>query len=294
MINYSIIIPHYNSVELLQRCLDSIPQRKDLEIIVVDDASSTEYVDFHFFPGKDRSDVHVIFSTQNGGGGKSRNIGLKKARGRWILFADCDDYFTENLVHVLDKYANDQHYDIVYLNSQIDKDGLIELHKFNTYIENYLNKRIYAEKVLRYGMFTPWSRMVKLELIKKHNLLFEEIRVGNDAMFCLNCSKVATRITAVSTIVYSYCKFSRGSYCTQNRSKVNNIDSRIELGLRMNKLYGSVNYLFKESFIENYLLASDSIYRKEYRKSCIKKNVNFVACVYNFVICCFGRLLRII
>ena len=36
-INYSIIIPHKNSAILLKRCLDSIPQRNDIEIIVVDD-----------------------------------------------------------------------------------------------------------------------------------------------------------------------------------------------------------------------------------------------------------------
>ena len=41
MINYSIIIPHKNSPELLNRCLASIPQRNDIEIIVVDDNSDS-------------------------------------------------------------------------------------------------------------------------------------------------------------------------------------------------------------------------------------------------------------
>lgn len=38
-INYSIIIPHKNSAGLLQRCLDSIPQRDDIQIIIIDDNS---------------------------------------------------------------------------------------------------------------------------------------------------------------------------------------------------------------------------------------------------------------
>ena len=37
--NYSIIIPHRNIPQLLQRCIDSIPSRDDLQIIIVDDNS---------------------------------------------------------------------------------------------------------------------------------------------------------------------------------------------------------------------------------------------------------------
>jgi glycosyltransferase involved in cell wall biosynthesis len=45
-INYTIIIPHKNIPHLLQRCLDSIPRRNDLQIIVVDDNSDEDIVDF--------------------------------------------------------------------------------------------------------------------------------------------------------------------------------------------------------------------------------------------------------
>lgn len=44
MINYSIIIPHKNISSLLRRCLDSIPERDDLEIIVVDDNSNEKTI----------------------------------------------------------------------------------------------------------------------------------------------------------------------------------------------------------------------------------------------------------
>ena len=38
--NYSVIIPHYNIVPLLERCLKSIPDREDIQIVVVDDNSN--------------------------------------------------------------------------------------------------------------------------------------------------------------------------------------------------------------------------------------------------------------
>ena len=48
---YSVIIPHKNTPELLQRCLASIPKRVDIQVIVVDDNSDLDKVDFYHFPG---------------------------------------------------------------------------------------------------------------------------------------------------------------------------------------------------------------------------------------------------
>ena len=62
MINYSIIIPHKNIPNLLQRCLDSIPNREDVQIIVVDDNSDPNIVDFDKFPGLNRSHFEVNFT----------------------------------------------------------------------------------------------------------------------------------------------------------------------------------------------------------------------------------------
>ena len=43
---FSLIIPHKNIPSLLQRCLDSIPVREDLEIIILDDNSDSDKIDF--------------------------------------------------------------------------------------------------------------------------------------------------------------------------------------------------------------------------------------------------------
>lgn len=50
---YSVIIPHKNTPELLRRCLSSIPKRGDIQIIVIDDNSDLDKVDFYHFPGMD-------------------------------------------------------------------------------------------------------------------------------------------------------------------------------------------------------------------------------------------------
>ena len=90
---YSIIIPHKDIPCLLQRCLDSIPPRDDVQIIVADDDSSPDVVDFAHFPGSDRTDVEILFTKEGRGAGYARNCGLARAKGRWLVFADADDFF---------------------------------------------------------------------------------------------------------------------------------------------------------------------------------------------------------
>lgn len=90
---YSIIIPHKNIPDLLRRCLDSIPQRPDIQIIVVDDNSCSDKVDFAHFPGREREGVEIVYTREGLGAGYARNVGLRHAKGRWLLFADADDYF---------------------------------------------------------------------------------------------------------------------------------------------------------------------------------------------------------
>src|SRR5690554_1026331 len=94
-INYSVIIPHKNIPDLLERCLQSIPIREDIQVIVVDDNSDPDKVNFLEFPGLNRKNTEVYFTKEGKGAGYARNVGLTKAKGKWLIFSDADDYFNE-------------------------------------------------------------------------------------------------------------------------------------------------------------------------------------------------------
>ena len=89
---------------MLKRCINSIPRRDDIQIIIVDDNSSSDVVDFEQFPDLDRK-VDLIFNKKQGGAGLARNKGLEIAKGDWILFADADDFFAEDAFVLFDKYC---------------------------------------------------------------------------------------------------------------------------------------------------------------------------------------------
>ncbi|HCE47407.1 MAG TPA: glycosyltransferase family 2 protein, partial [Prevotellaceae bacterium] len=72
---YSVIIPHYNSPDVLTRCLASIPDCENIQVIVIDDNSSPIIVDFDHFPGCERTFITLLFNKNNKGAGHARNLG---------------------------------------------------------------------------------------------------------------------------------------------------------------------------------------------------------------------------
>ena len=136
MYNYSFIIPHKNCPDLLQRCVDSIPERDDVQVIVVDDKS-----DEGKKPAlKHRKNLQVIFLdvSQSKGAGRARNVGLEHAKGKWLLFADADDYYVEGFINILDHYI-DGYNDVVYFGF-VHRDGVSGNDMYNLDFQKYVSE----------------------------------------------------------------------------------------------------------------------------------------------------------
>ena len=243
--SYSFIIPHKNCPDLLQRCVDSIPEREDVQIIVIDDNSDADKK-----PSINRKGVEVVLldAEHSKGAGRARNVGLGHAKGKWLLFADADDYYTDFLPILLDKYIDDNTTDIVYLNAcMFDEND--DIRPFNTHlINNYLNNVKGAEMRLRYGMWTPWSRMVKKSIVDTNSICFDELPAGNDIIFGLKCSRYAKVIRVESEIIYKYFKPRKGSCTDKARDKM--IDTRLALICNVIKFNREVGYNSRTNLFE--------------------------------------------
>ena len=208
MINYTIIIPHKNSIKYLQRCLDSIPDKNDIQIIIVDDNSDA--VEINNFPGLNKKNTEVYFTKEGKGAGYARNIGLSHAKGKWLLFADADDYFNDGFYDVIEKYVNSD-YEIIYFSAtSIDNNSGAKANRNKNIVKviNNFNKEKYKTfEDLIFKNWTPWSKMFKHKYIKQKNLLFEEVKVGNDALFVLesgiNAKKIAVDKYPIYCVTYS-------------------------------------------------------------------------------------------
>lgn len=194
---FSFVIPHKNSPDLLKRCLDSIPVRKDIQVIVVDDNSSTDFFDINAVRQYRDGDYEVYVINDNKGAGRARNEGLRRAKGKWILFADADDYYTDQLPSFLDRYSDVDDVDIVYFCCN----GLDE---YNCWIRQYADGDTSLDKRIRFNSWVPWNKMIRTDLIHKHGIFFEEIKSGNDAKFSLLNSYYAESVRVDTNILYTY------------------------------------------------------------------------------------------
>ena len=114
-IKYSFIIPAYNAERVIKRCVESIQkiQVRNLEIIVVNDGSvdnTKEYVQLLI-----KNDARIrLINIDNGGVSNARNIGVRNAVGKYILFCDADDfYFAKNFM-LLDQLLDKNEIDVLH------------------------------------------------------------------------------------------------------------------------------------------------------------------------------------
>jgi len=203
--NYSIIIPHKNIPHLLQRCLDSIPRRKDVQIIVVDDSSDSGKVDFTNFPGLNDPYVEVVFAKNDDdrkGAGYARNLGLERATGKWLIFADADDYFMPCFNKTLDKYINDES-DIIYFyvtSIDIDTLQLSNRHLLTVHFMDQIQKTNNWD--LACTLLTPWGKFIKRNIVTNNNIFYSEVLMGDDILWGVKVMNVAASKKISKEIIY--------------------------------------------------------------------------------------------
>jgi len=232
MINYSIIIPHKNSVNSLLRLCNSIPDDDDIQVIIIDDNSDVA-VDKQFQDIELNSNIEIVFCDVSKGAGGARNIGLQKAKGKWVLFADSDDYFTIHLENLLIENV-DSGAEIIYFNTDSRDENEKQTYRHLRYsklVYDFLNDNK-KENALKYYFTPPWAKMIKRDLIVQNNIKFDEIVASNDVMFSLKTASFAKKIKACKDILY-VITLSKGSV-TQIISKTH-FNSKFKTALNANK-----------------------------------------------------------
>jgi len=234
----SIIIPHFNGSHLLKTLLASIPHDKGIQIIVIDDKSES----FHIKAiEKLKSSYNFEFYQNNGNksAGACRNIGLEKAKGEWVMFADEDDYFVDGFYKKVSNYF-DKNVDVVFFTPTswyIDTGKLADRHlSFKKIISNYIkNKSKKNEFSLRYNFISPWSKIIKKEFLYSNNIIFDEGPIGaEDVMLSTKIGYFMKNFDVSEDVVY--CRVVRYGSITR-------VLSEYQFNIRLNTRISRINFL---------------------------------------------------
>ena len=181
---YSVSIPHFNSPQLLSRMLKSIPERDDIQVIIVDDGSENENV--VLLKQLHHKNLEIIFLEENKGGGFARNVGLQQAKGKWFISADADDYFSDDAFEVFDQYKDENIDCLGFCVLCVDTNtGEVTRELVaNRNVSEYLKKRTRkSENLLRFHNLESWNKLVSMNFIKKYDIHFEDCRINIDVLY---------------------------------------------------------------------------------------------------------------
>ena len=106
MTNLSIIVPVYNTEKYIKRCFESLKNLKDTEIIVINDGSADNSENIINEFAKSQSNI-IYYKKENSGIADTRNFGMEKATGKYIMFVDSDDYIDDDLIPELEPFMKE-------------------------------------------------------------------------------------------------------------------------------------------------------------------------------------------
>lgn len=237
-IKVSIIVAAYNIEDYIERCLDSLVNQtlKDIEIIVVNDGSTDNTcLKVEQFSNKD--DRIVLINQENKGSIEARKIGLNRARGKYILCVDGDDWLETNALEIL------------YNNAELNSSDIVLYQAFKTYgneknvFKTYDRCKQYSLEELLLGKIRPtmWSKFIKLDYIYSNNIQFpSNISFAEDlaascALFIFN-----PKVSIENTPLYNYY--------IRSTSITNTINSKV---VEISDAFSFIKKILKENKIDN-------------------------------------------
>jgi len=194
----SIIVPVYNVGPYLTKCMESLCNQtlKDIEIIAVNDCSTDDSLTILNEFGKKDPRIRIINHEHNELTAKTRNDGLKIARGEYIGFVDGDDYIDSDFYEKLYNLAKSTNSDIAKGQIKaINEDGTIAIANDN-------------EKINKNGKYEFMGNLLtaiyKRSLLQKHNVKFYI------DFFCFQIQAVyyANKIVCSNDTFYNYVRHS--------------------------------------------------------------------------------------
>lgn len=224
IIKISIIIPVYNVENYLEDTIESVLRQSytNIEIILINDGSTDNSKKVCESYAAQYGFIYLI-DQENGGLSKSRNVGMKKASGDYIIFLDSDDFWEDNLLDILVEYLY-ENTDVDYLFFRHSEYFETTKHKkekslnIDPEIINQLRGPDILSYILEKEKYFPWYAclsIIRSEFIRENNLLFHVDRNYEDVLWTPEVFMNAHKVGFVNKALYVYRRDREGQITSQ-------------------------------------------------------------------------------
>lgn len=207
----TIVVPIYNVEKFIVKCVQSILRQTygNFELLLIDDSSPDSSAELcrQFL-----SDNRIVYiKKENGGLSSVRNLGIKLAKGAFIVFIDGDDWVENSYLELLvTPMLNSADLSVCaisedyYSNNEITKSTIngIQSHTY------WLDKdKIDFINVFPTGiMNSSCNKCFNLNIIRSNELIYSNIPIVEDFYFLLDYVKYVKKISFVDKALYHYIK----------------------------------------------------------------------------------------
>lgn len=202
-VKVSVVMPIYNAYDYLRPAIDSVLAQTltDIELICVDDGSTDNSLSI--LKEYQQQDERVrIISENNAGPSLARNKGLQRARGKYIIFLDADDFYDYNLLESLYNLAEEESLDIaickfdIYNNRKAKfEDNIRSDHGEIFDGGKVVSKNDYPDVILSCTTGYVWNKLFRREFLVEKELAFDtDLRVFEDTYFVVTALSLADRV----------------------------------------------------------------------------------------------------
>jgi glycosyltransferase involved in cell wall biosynthesis len=216
MVEVSVIVPAYNAGHSLLRALRSVSSQslRNIEILVVDDASQDQTHEIARSAVSTDPRVRVIRRPTNGGPSAARNTGIDVARGTWIALLDADDLYMPERLAILTDAARSADCDLLADNITLRsaESGrclglaippvLANQRRLLTSADFARNDRPFPGGFSQLGYVMP---LIRREFLDSHNIRYDtDIWCAEDFVFYMRCLLAGARMMLLPEAYYEY------------------------------------------------------------------------------------------
>jgi glycosyltransferase involved in cell wall biosynthesis len=299
----SVIIPVYNVEQHISECLESIVAQtyKNIEIIVVNDGSTDKSEEIIKSYLEKFKNINYIYQ-ENKGVSEARNLGLKNAKGEYILFVDSDDFLDKNMIEKMYNNANKYQSDVVisghirFYETQSFKNKIINYDEYedNIYNGNQVLDLMLSLKVKGY----LWDKLFKRDKLVENNFNLEPNRYIEDWFPVIKQISKSGTVTFVNEPLYYYRQRNESAMHNINKkllddyvytvNKINNyLDNHKDQYSKECKnvfdcetFYSTIRYFYLNNCVVNQLKKQSNIYKIFYKSN----YYNYIKFSYSFFI----------
>ncbi|MBQ7668843.1 MAG: glycosyltransferase family 2 protein [Clostridia bacterium] len=208
----SVVIPMYNVKAYFKDCMDSLLNQtigfNNIEVIIVDDHSDDGSFEMAKEYEKKYNNITVTRTEERSKvAGHPRNVGIKLATGKYLMFTDPDDFYTLDACEIMYNAIEEKKADFINANwRNADEDGtpwekpVFDLEKYKDFEMTMTDYRD-SFFVMNSSMC---NKIFNREFIMKNNIKCLEGVPAEDAYFTMSSFLVAKKVFYISNIIYNY------------------------------------------------------------------------------------------